>query len=333
MKNRRPWLSKTLLILPALFFALVVSTAPVFAAAGVYPSKPVRLIVPFPPGGGTDIVARQIAPYLSERLGQQIILENRGGGGSVIGTEMVAKAAPDGYTLLIVDAASTTQPALQKLPYDPIKSFAPVAMIATLPSVLCINSSVPANSLKELIALAKERPGQLIFTSSGVGSNTHLATELFKSMADINIKIVQFKGSGPAIIDVLGGHSSGLITSVAVAMPYITSGKLRVLGTSPKRFKDLPNVPTIAEAGLPGYELNSFRGILAPAGTPVSIIDKLTKELNNVLALDEVKKAFLKEGVNVEYLGPTEFGTFLDRDIAKWVRIVKEANIKVEGAI
>lgn len=301
------------------------------AAAQTYPTKPVRLIIPFPPGGSNDIVARLIATKLSERLGKQVIPENHGGAGGVIGTETVAKSAPDGYTLLIISAAYSFNPSLYKLPFDPIKDFAPVVKLATGPNSLVLHPSVPANTVKELIALAKSKPGQLICACAGVGSFQHLGTELFKLMAGIDVQIVQFKGGGPAMIDQLGGHSQMSLGSLIQTLPHIQSGKFKVLGTGGlKRSVILPDVPTISEAGVPGYEGTNWWGILAPAGTPKPIIDRLDKELSGILLSAEVKKLFLKEGAEVDYMPPTELSPFIAREITKWSRVVKEANIKVE---
>jgi len=301
------------------------------AAAQTYPTKPVRLIIPFPPGGSNDIVARLIATKLSERLGKQVIPENHGGAGGVIGTETVAKSAPDGYTLLIISAAFSFNPSLYKLPFDPIKDFTSVAKLATGPNSLVLHPSVPANTVKELIALAKSKPGQLICACAGVGSFQHLGTELFKLMAGIDVQIVQFKGGGPAMIDQLGGHSQMSLGSLIQTLPHIQSGKFKVLGTGGlKRSVILPDVPTISEAGVPGYEGTNWWGILAPAGTPKPIIDRLNKELSAILLSADVKKLFLNEGAEVDYMAPTELGPFIAREITKWSRVVKEANIKVE---
>ena len=222
-------------------------------------------------------------------------------------------------------------PALYKLPFDPMKSFIPIAKLGSGPNSLTVHPSVPANSVKELIALTKEKPGQLICGCAGVGSFQHMGTELFKIMTDIDFKIVQFKGGGPAMIDLLGGHSQFSFGSLIQTIPHIQSGKFRVLGTGGlKRSTVLPDVPTIAEAGVPGYEATNWWGILAPAGTPAPIVDRLNKEIKTILISAEVKKLFLKEGAEVDYLGPAEFGPFIEREIAKWGKVVKEANIKVE---
>ncbi len=329
MKSIRLQLVKPLGALLALTMLLALPATG--ATADSYPSKPVRLIIPFPPGGGTDLLGRLIATKLSERLGKQVVPDNRGGAGTIIGTEVVAKANPDGYTLLFASGVFTMLPPLQKLPYDPIKSFIPIARLVNGPMLLVVHPSVPANSVKEFIALAKQKPGQLIFGTSGVAAAAHMGTELLKMMADIDVEIVHFKGGGPAMIDLLGGHSHALIGSLPAVLPQIKSGKVRVLGTGGgKRSVVLPDVPTIAEAGVPGYELTVWWGILAPAGTPAPIVDGLNKELKTIMTSDEVKKQFLKEGAEEDFLGPTEFGPFIERDIAKWARVVKKANIKLE---
>jgi tripartite-type tricarboxylate transporter receptor subunit TctC len=314
-----------------LTLSLGVSLSSVLAATDVYPSKPVRLIIPFPPGGSNDIVGRLIGVKLTERFGKQVIVDNRGGAGGVLGSEQVAKSELDGYTLLIVSAAYAFNPALYKLPFDPMKSFVPVAKLASGPNSLVVHPGVPATSVKELIALAKKEPGKLVCASAGVGSFQHMGTELFKMMAGIDIMVVQFKGGGPAMIDQLGGHSQISLGSLIQTLPHIQSGKFRVLGTGgSKRSTILPNVPTIAEAGVPGYEATNWWGILAPAGTPQAVVDRLSKELTVVLTAEDTKKMFLNEGAEVDYVGPAEFGKFISAEITKWGRVVKEANIKVE---
>jgi tripartite-type tricarboxylate transporter receptor subunit TctC len=260
-----------------------------------------------------------------------VIVENRGGGGSVIGTEAVAKADPDGYTMLTINPTHTTQPALQKLPYDPVKSFTPIAKLGSGILALVVHPSVPAKSVKELIALAKQKPGQLAFASAGIGSFVHMVEELFDMMADIDCKLVQFKGAGPAVTDLLGGHTQAMIGTLPSIVPYIKSGKLRVLGTTGlKRSSLLPEAPTIAEAGIPGFDATIWWGFLAPNGTPAPIVDKLNEELRVVLALDDVKKIFINDGAEADYLGPTALRTFLEKEIAQWERVIKKANIKLE---
>ena len=332
MKNRTSRQLKPLIALLALAFVAAVSVTPVFAAADSYPGKPVRLIIPWPPGGSNDLVGRPIAAELSERLGKQVVVDNRGGAGGVIGAEAAAKSDPDGYTLVLTGAAATLYtPLHDNLPFDPIKSFTPIAKLGSGPNVLVVHPSVPANSVKELIALAKQKPGQLIFVSVGAGSSLHMGAELFKIMADIDFKIVQFKGGGPAMTDLLGGHSHAFICSLVAAMPHIKSGKLKALGTGGvRRSAILPDVPTIAEAGVSGYETSNWWGILAPTGTPAPIVTKLNNEIKAVLASDDVKKRFLKDGIEVDYLGPAELGKFIENETANWTRVVKKANIKLE---
>jgi tripartite-type tricarboxylate transporter receptor subunit TctC len=330
MKDMKSRLFETFTMMLAISLAIAVSAVPVFAADG-YPSRPVRLIIPFAPGGATDLQGRVIAPFLSKRLGQPVIVENRGGGGSVVGTEMVAKADPDGYTLVLVDAAFNTQPAIQKLPYDPIKSFAPVALISNAETALVVHPSVPAHSVKEFIALAKQKPGQVTIATSGMGGGAHFAISVFQMMANIELKLVHFKGGGPAMVDVLGGHMNSFLGALSTSFPNIKAGKLRILGTcGAERSVTMPDVPTIAEAGVPGFEYNTFRAILAPAGTPAAVIDRLNKELKELLALDEVKKEFERTGADVDYRGPTEYARILEKEIGMWANVAKKANIKME---
>ncbi|MBU2053977.1 MAG: tripartite tricarboxylate transporter substrate binding protein [Proteobacteria bacterium] len=321
-------------IVKSLFVIMLVGVISLFygmVAAQTYPTKPIRIIVPFAPGGSNDIIGRQIAARLTERLGKQVIVENRGGAGAVIGMELVANSEPDGYTLLLSGNAYTIAPSLYKLPYDPVKAFVPVARLGTGPAVLTIHPSVPVNSVKELIALAKQKPGKLICASVGVGTFNHLGAELFKIMAGVDFMIVQFKGGGPAAADQLGGHSQIMFGSLTLAMPHIKSEKLKALGVGGlKRSAVLPNVPTIAEAGVPGYESSIWWGIHAPAGTPKTIVDRLDKELAVILTSPETQKMFHDQGAEVDYMGPEEFGKFISAETAKWARVVKEGNIKAE---
>jgi tripartite-type tricarboxylate transporter receptor subunit TctC len=332
MENMKSKLFKALVTLLALCSLLAVSASPVFAAASRYPSKPVRLIVPFAPGGVTDIIGRLMSAKLTERLGQQVIVENLGGAGGILGLERGAKAAPDGYTLCMVTLSYAFKPGLYaKLPYDASKSFSPIANLGTGMAGLAVHPSVPAKTVKEFIALAKQKPGQLIFVTAGVGSVSHLEAELFKDKADVDFKIVHFKGSGPGIVDLLGGHSHFTMTSTIALMPYIKSGQLRLLGTcGAKRSALLPDVPTVAEGGAPGFEARDWWGIVAPAGTPAPIIDRLDREIKSILATDEMKKRFMNDGAEVDYLGPAEFGPFIDKEITNWTRIIRKANIKLE---
>ncbi len=331
MPNMKSLLLKTFGILLALSAVLAASAASVFAMADAYPSKPVRLIISFAPGGSDDIIGRLIATKLSERLDKQVVVDNRPGGGGIVASEIVAKSDPDGYTLLLIQISHTMQAALQKLPYDPVKSFSPIAKLGRGTYALVVHPSVPANSVKEFIALAKQKPDQLICAASGVGGDSHLVSELFKIKADINFKTVQFKGGGPAMIDMLGGHSHMLLGTLIQVLPYVKSGKFKVLGTGgAKRSVILPDVPTIAEAGVPGYGAINWWGILAPAGTPAPIVDRLNKELKSILASDDVKKRFLDEGVDADYMDPAEFGQYIARETIQWKRVVQDAHIKVD---
>jgi len=331
MSNMKSAQSKIFGILLALCAAIAVFTAASAFAADVYPSKPIRLIIPFPPGGSNDIVGRLVAAKLEERLGKQIVVDNRGGAGGILGSEMAAKADPDGYTLLIVSAAFSFNPALHKLTFDPIKSFTPIAKLGSGPNSLTVHPSVPAKTLKEFIALAKQKPGELINACAGIGSFQHMGTELFKMMAGIDFKIVQFKGGGPAMIDQLGGHSHFSLGSLIQTLPHIKSGKFRILGTGGKtRSAILPDVPTIAEAGVPGYEATNWWGILATAGTPGPIVDRLSKEIKTLLSTAEVQKLFQNQGADTDYLGPAAFGAYIETEITKWGKVVKAAKIKVK---
>lgn len=311
--------------------SIVLAAPTLVPAAEPYPSKPIRMIVPTSAGGTQDLLARLIGPKLTERLGKQIIVDNRAGGGQIIGTAMVANAAPDGYTLLLAAGVHAIQPVIQKLSYDPIKSFSSIALTATVPFVLVVNPKVPVTTVNELIALAKQKPGKLIFAGTGIGVTPHMSMELFRLMAGIDITIVHFKGQGPTTIDLLGGHSDAAMNSIPGYLPHIKSGKLRALGvTSAKRSDRLPEVPTIAEAGVPGYETKSWYGLYAPAGTPASIVARWNKEVGGVLRLDDMKKAFSDAGLELEHLGPAEFERFVRGEIRNWEGVVKRANIKVE---
>ena len=318
---------RTLLRAAALLVALTAT-----AAAQDYPNKPVRLIIPFPPGGSNDVVGRLIATQLSEKLGKQVVVENRGAGaGGVVGTEAVANAPNDGYTLGIISLAHAVNPWLYKLPYDPIKSFTPIAILASGPNVLVVNPSLPINSVQELLAAAKAKPGQLQYASAGIGSFQHLGGELFKLMAKVNLLHVLFKGGGPAMIDVIGGHTKIMFSSLVQTTPHIKSGKLRPLGTGGlKRNPVLPDVPTIAEAGVPDYEAVNWWGVVAPAGTSPAIIEKLHHDIAAVQNSEAVQKHFATEGAQIVQMSTPEFAAFIEKEIKKWERVVKEGNIKAE---
>jgi tripartite-type tricarboxylate transporter receptor subunit TctC len=301
------------------------------AVAQDYPSKPVRLIVPFPPGGSNDVVGRMIAQQLSDRLGKQVVVDNRGGAGGVLGSELAANAIPDGYTLLVISLAHAVSPWLYKLNYDPIKSFAPVSILASGPNVLVVHPDLPVHSVGELIALAKQKPGELNYASAGIGSFQHMGGELFKLTAAVDIVHVPYKGGGPAMTDVLGGHTKIMFSSLVQTSGFVRNGQLRALGTGGShRSSVLPDVPTIAEAGLPGYEATNWWGIVAPAGTPPAIVEKLHSEISAVQNSEQTKKQFATEGAEIVQMGSAEFGTFMASEIKKWERVVKESGIKAE---
>jgi tripartite-type tricarboxylate transporter receptor subunit TctC len=301
------------------------------ALAQDYPSKPVRLIIPFPPGGSNDVVGRLIATQLSERLGKQVVVDNRSGAGGVSGTEIAAHAPPDGYTLLIISIAHAVNPWLYKLSYDPIKAFTPVAILASGPNVLVVNPSLGVNSVAELVARAKKQPGELQYASAGIGSFQHLGGELFKLEAGVDILHVPFRGGGPAMIDVIGGHTKVMFSSLVQTTPHIKSGKLKALGTGGKtRSPVLPDVPTIAEAGVPSYEAVNWWGVFAPAGTPPAIVEALHKEITALQQSPVVQKQFETEGASIVSMGSAEFGRFVEAETKKWERVVKEGKIKAE---
>src|SRR5690348_8796865 len=273
---------------------LLALTAP---AAAEYPDHPVRMIIPFPPGGSNDVVGRLVARQLSVKLGQQVVVDNRAGAGGVLGTEMAVKEPPDGYTLLMISIAHAVNPALYKLTYDPVKSFVPVSIFATGPNVLVVNPQLPVHSVKELVALAKQKPGELDYASAGIGSFQHLGGELFKLDAGVDIVHVPYKGGGPAMQDVIAGHVKIMFSSLVQTTPFIKSGQLIALGTGgAKRSPVLPDVPTIAEAGVPGYVADNWWGLAAPAGLPQPLADKLYAASQEALKSPELQAAFDREG-------------------------------------
>ncbi len=302
------------------------------ATAADYPNRPVRLIIPFPPGGSNDVVGRMVAAQLSLKLGQQVFVDNRGGAGGLIGTEACATAAPDGYTLCIVSIAHAVNPALhQKLNFDPIKSFTPIAILATGPNVLAINPTLPVKSVKELIALAKQKPGELNYASAGVGSFQHLGAELFKLMAGVDIVHVPYKGGGPAMQDVISGHVKIMFSSLIQTTPFIQSGQLKALGTGgAKRSAVLPDVPTIAEAGVPGYVADNWWGIAAPAGLPAPMVEKVYTATQAALKAPELQAQFAREGAVTVEMSTAEFGEYIKTEIGKWARVVTEAHMSVQ---
>ena len=299
---------------------------------GDYPNRTIRLVVSFPAGGGSDTVARIVGERLSKSFGQQVLIENRPGGGANIGAAFVAKAPPDGYTLLVATPPQTINPALvPKLSPDPVKEFAPAAPLVFSTMLLAAHPSVPARSVKDLIALAKARPGQFNYSSPGSGTAAHLAAELFRMMAGIDIVHVPYKGAAPALTDLIAGQVSFSITSAPPVLPHLQSGRLRVLAvTSPQRSAALPDVPTIAQAGLPGYEVTNWYGVLAPAGTSRAIVDKLNAELTRIVTLPDVRKQLSTQGVEPFTATPQQFVEFIKSEIAKWAKVIKDSGARVD---
>ncbi len=294
------------------------------AAAQAYPSKPIRMVVPFPAGGGIDTVARVIAPKLADSLGQPVIIDNRVGASGTVGTEAVAKAAPDGYTLLATFASHAQNASLYpKLGYDTVKDFAPITLIATVPNILVINPSLPVKTVKELVALAKKHPGEILYASIGNGTPAHLSAELFNSMAGIRMTHVPYKGAAASIVALISGETQLTFTTVLVAMPHIKSGRLRALGVaSLKRSTVLPDVPTIDEAGVRGYESNAWYGLLAPARTPQPILDQLHRETVKTLQNNDVRDSLKGQGAEPVGNAPREFAVIIADEIEKWRRVV-----------
>ena len=318
----------------AVVFALVLAVAGAPGAyAQQYPGRPIRMIVPFPPSGSTDIMARVLAQKLTERLGQQVIVDNRGGAGGTIGMELAAKAPPDGYTLMMSTSITHTVGVslYSKLPYNVLTDFAPITMAASVPLLVVVNPSVPARSVKELIALAKARPGQLNYASPGNGTSGHLAAEMFKSMAGVDVVHVPYKGGGPAVMDLIGGQVQMLILSAVATLPHVKSGKLRALAlTSLTRSPDLPNIPTVSESGLPGYEVVLWYGVFAPAKTPKAIVTRLNQDVVRIMQSPEIGARLASEGGRPVGNTPEQFQEIIKADVAKWAKIVKDAGIKVE---
>lgn len=303
------------------------------AIAQSYPDRPVRLIVGFPPGGVVDITARTIGPTLGERLGQPVVIDNRAGAGGNIAADLVAKAAPNGHTLLIsvVSSLAISASVYRKLPYDLLRDLMPVGVIAAVPNVLVVHPSVQANTVKELIALAKSRPGQLNFGSAGTGTTVHFAGELFKMMANVDMLHVGYKGAAPAMTDLLGGRVHLMFDFLSAALPHIQSGRLRALGVSSvARSPLLPDVPTIAEAGVPGYEVHGYLGIFAPAGTAIKIIKKLNGEIATVVNRADVKERFANQAATPVAQTPEQFAAGLKAEVVTWKKIVELTGVRID---
>jgi tripartite-type tricarboxylate transporter receptor subunit TctC len=311
------------------YIAMISATAAV--AQSPYPTKPVRMIVPFPPGGAVDVIGRIVAVRLSERLGQQVVVDNRGGANAIIGTELAARAVPDGHTILIVPAGHAITPSvMRKMPYDTLRDFAAIGLIGNGAYVLVINPSVPAKTIGEFIALAKMKPGQLNYAFTGHGNATHLAGELFKTLAGIDVVGIVYKGGGPALTDVIGGQVTGFFSGIASGSAQIKAGRVRALGvTTLQRTAALPDVPAIAES-VPGYEVDGWYGLLAPKATPAAVIKRLNAELAALLALADMKERLLAAGIDAHASTPAEFQERIAADIKRWSEVVKKARIAVE---
>lgn len=305
---------------------------PAFAQAQAYPTKPVKLVVPYPPGGPTDIVARLVAQKLSDAMGQQFIVDNRPGAGGNPGAELVARSPADGYTLVVATTAHAINPSLFKnLGYSLSKDFAPVSQLTSGPLVIVANPALPAKNVAELIALAKSKPGELNFASSGNGQSTHLSAELFAAMAGVKMNHIPYKGSAPALTDTMGGQTQLMFDTMLSAMPHVKAGKLKALAvTSAARSPVAPDVPTVAESGLPGYEAIAWNGLLAPAGTPPEVLTRLSAELKKVLAAPDVKERFEAQGFAASWNSPEDFGRFMTAEVDKWAKVVKVSGAKVD---
>jgi len=313
------------------FAALAAMTAALTVQSQTYPAKPVKIVVGFAPGGGSDFAARVVAQQLTERLKSQVIVENKPGAGSLLGAEFVIKSAPDGYTLLLTPASYTVNPSVYKLTFDPLNDITPIAQISKGPYIVAVHPSVAAKTLQELVAYAKANPGKLSYASSGNGAHIHVATEYFLYTAGINIVHVPYKGTGPALNDTVGGQVQMIFGSVATALQYVKSGRLRPLAvTTPKRIAAAPDVPTVAESGYPGWEVTNWHGLVGPKGLPKDIVQRLNKEINVAVHSEELKKVLSSDGLEPAGGTPEELAALLKAEVARWAQVVKRANIKID---
>ena len=318
-------------IVQILAAGMLVALSGAATAQQAYPNRPIRFITPYAPGGSTTVMARLVGQHFTERWGQNVIVDNRPGGNTIIGVETLAKSPPDGYTILLVTSTHSILSSLTKTPYDPIKDFAPVASIGISPQVLVLNTAVPANTVQEVIALAKSRPGQLNFASSGAGGPTHLSGELFNIIAGVKTQHIPYKGAGPAMIDLIGGHVQMFYSVPINIVAHVKSGKLKAIAvTGQSRVTALPQMPTFAEAGLPGFDVKTWNGVLAPAGTPKAIIDKLSAEIAAMLAMPSVKEKLDGLGVVTMISTPDQFGALIKSDMATYLKVIKAANIRID---
>lgn len=311
--------------------ALLVCTASTIAFGQSFPTKPIRLVVPLAPGGGGDIVSRLIAQKISEPLGQAVVVDNRPGGSTIIGTEIVARSAPDGYTLVMATSSHGINPALHKLPYDPVKDFSGIAFIATSPMMLTVHPSVPAKTVQELVALAKARPGELNYGSSGAASIVHLAGELFNISAGVKTTHIPYKGTGPALNDLLAGHIQIMFASPVPTIPHVKTGRLRAIAmTSAQRAPAMPELPTVAEGGLPGFEAGTYFIVLGPANIPVPIVSRLNSAIVKAAQIPDVKEKLSSQGATIVAGSPQEAIGHLASEVARWQKVVKSAGITLQ---
>lgn len=297
-----------------------------------FPSKPIRMVLPFPPGGVTDLLARALAEKLAPRLGQPVIVDNKPGAGTVLASDLVAKAPADGYTLLLAASSLGTAPLIyEKVSYDPIKSFTPVTQVASVVHVLVVNPSLPVKSVKELVDYAKANPGKLNYSSTGTGTSTHLEGELFKSMANVFMVHIPYRGSGPALTELVGGQVNVMFDALGSSGPFIKANKLRALAvTTASRSPSIPELPTVAESGLVGYEAMPWLGLVAPAGTPAPVVDRIYKEVQKILQEPEVRERFKGWGLDIIGNSPSEFASFIRRDVDQWTKVIRSAGIKAD---
>jgi tripartite-type tricarboxylate transporter receptor subunit TctC len=305
--------------------------APLIAIAQTYPAKPVRIIVPFAPGGGSDLAGRLIAAKLTERMGGQFIVENRPGAGSNLGAEIAVKSPPDGYTLLVISASYTVNPSVYKLNFDPMNDITPIIQISGGPYVVAVHPSVPANTLAEFVALVKKQPEKYAYGSSGNGSIMHVASEYFLDAAKIKVLHVPYKGTGPAVQDTIGGQVQLVFGAVPVTLPHVKAGRLRALAvTTNKRIAAAPDLPTVEEVGYPGYEVTNWHGLVGPKGIPREIVERLNREIGEVVKGEEMKKNLTAEGLEPAGGTPERFGQILKSEMARWAKVVQQAGIKVD---
>jgi tripartite-type tricarboxylate transporter receptor subunit TctC len=331
--KRQPYSAYRSLFAVCLVMSSSVLTSTAMAQTAAYPGKPIRLVIPYPPGGGSDTIGRPLAQKLAEQLGQQVVVDNRGGANGNIGMEAVARSAPDGYTMVLaLTAQLAVNPALYgKVPYDPVRDYAPITLLGTGTYILVVHPSLPVKSVKELIALAKARPGQIAYSSSGNGSGGHLAAELLSSMAGIKLLHVPYKGGGPALMDLIAGQVQVLFATQLASWPHVQSGRIRALAVSTaKRPASLPGLPTIAEAALPGYDSGVWYGILAPAGTPREIIQKLNHEIVRALNQPDYRSLLVNNGIDPIGSPPEQLGQYIKSELVKWAKVVKDAAVRVD---